>query len=641
MALKDFNIRLNKTRDVMSLEEYLEKAKTDPSLYASPQERLLKAIGSPKLVDTSKDERLSRIFGNKLVKVYSSFSNFYGLETVIEKIVNYLVFGSQNLEERKQILYLFGPPGSAKSSLADHLKYLMEQEPFYSLAIEVDKKLEISPIHESPLGLFNKEDAADLGLPERLFDLIPSPWAIKRLDECGDITKFKVVKLYPSKLRQIAIGKTEPGDENNQDISTLVGKLDIRKLEKFPQNDPDAYRFSGGLCIANRGILDFVEMFKAPINMLNPLLEATQGKNYNATEALAPLPFDGIVLAHSNEAEFETFRNNKNNEAFLDRIYLVKVPYCLRIQEEKKIYRKQLKESSLAKSPCVEHTLDILAKFAILTRLIEPENSDIYLKLPVYDGQKIKDKHPNAKSLQEYLEESPQQEGFKGLSTRAAYKLLSQAFNYDASETAADPIHMLMLIEKYINEQEFPESISDKWLSFIKDHLSKEYYYDLGKDIQAACVDSYEKFGQHILDKYIKYADFWLQEQDYRDPDTGQMLDDRLLNSELEVIEKKAGINNAKDFRNEVVHFCLRYQAKNNGENPSWRSYNKMKEVIESSLFKDIKKVIEVISFENVKDKEQKKKNEEFIKKMIDKGYTEKQVKRNVEWYNRNPLSKK
>src|SRR5690606_18450983 len=164
--------------------------------------------------------------------------------------------------------------------------------------------------------------------------------------------RFRVIKLYPSRLDQIAVSKTEPGDENNQDISALVGKVDIRKLEEFPQSDPDAYAFSGGLCRANQGIMEFVEMFKAPIKVLHPLLTATQEGNYNGTEGMGAIPFEGTVLAHSNESEWQAFRNNKNNEAFLDRVYIVKVPYCIRVTEEIKIYDKLLFNSSLSKAPC-------------------------------------------------------------------------------------------------------------------------------------------------------------------------------------------------------------------------------------------------------------------------------------------------
>src|SRR6185503_17610317 len=307
--------------ETMSLRDYLLAARDKPMMYASPAERMIAAIGEPELIDTSRDSRLSRMFFNRTIKMYRAFEGFYGMEDTIERIVGYFKHAAQGLEERRQILYLLGPVGGGKSSLAERLKELVEKHPIYVLkACE-----QISPVFESPLGLFRSPELMDLlqdryGIDKHRLTGIMSPWAVKRLDEFGgDISKFEVVKLYPSKLRQIAVAKTEPGDENNQDISSLVGKVDIRKLEHFSQNDPDAYSFSGGLCRANQGLLEFVEMFKAPIKVLHPLLTATQEGNYTGTETLGPIPFNGTILAHSNEAEWTTFKSNKNNEAFLDR----------------------------------------------------------------------------------------------------------------------------------------------------------------------------------------------------------------------------------------------------------------------------------------------------------------------------------
>ena len=242
-----------------TLQEYLEICKTDPTAYASAAERMLLAIGEPEMVDTRNDPRLSRIFSNKVIRLYPAFREFYGMEETIEQIVSYFRHAAQGLEEKKQILYLLGPVGGGKSSLAEKLKALMERIPFYAI--------KGSPVMESPLGLFNPlEDGPileeDYGIPARYLRGIMSPWAVKRLHEYnGDITQFKVVKLRPSTLRQIGVAKTEPGDENNQDISALVGKVDIRKLEQYAQDDPDAYSYSGGLCLANQGLLEFVEMF--------------------------------------------------------------------------------------------------------------------------------------------------------------------------------------------------------------------------------------------------------------------------------------------------------------------------------------------------------------------------------------------
>ncbi|HEY5800230.1 MAG TPA: PrkA family serine protein kinase, partial [Burkholderiaceae bacterium] len=379
----NYAARYDRTREEeLTLTQYLELCKKDPLIYASASERMLAAIGEPELVDTRHDPRLSRIFSNKVIKVYPAFKEFYGTEEVIEQIVSYFRHAAQGLEERKQILYLLGPVGGGKSSIAEKLKHLMEKIPFYCI--------KGSPVNESPLGLFNEEEDGaileeDYGIPRRYLRTIPSPWAVKRLHEFnGDINQFKVVRRYPNVLKQIAVAKTEPGDENNQDISALVGKVDIRKLESYAQDDPDAYSYSGALCLANQGLMEFVEMFKAPIKVLHPLLTATQEGNFKGTEGFGAIPFDGIILAHSNESEWKTFKNNKNNEAFLDRIYIVKVPYCLRVSEEIKIYEKLVHSSSLESAPCAPGTLRMMAQLAVLSRLKDPENSNIFSKMQVY-----------------------------------------------------------------------------------------------------------------------------------------------------------------------------------------------------------------------------------------------------------------
>lgn len=614
-----------------NLQEYLNLCKEDPSAYASAAERLLIAIGEPELVDTSLDPRLSRIFSNKVIKRYPEFAEFYGMEECIEQMVSFFKHAAQGLEEKKQILYLLGPVGGGKSSLAEKLKQLIEKVPFYSI--------KGSPIQESPLGLFNpNEDGKILeeeyGIPLRYVTPIMSPWAAKRLREFnGDISQFKVIKQFPSLLNQTAISKTEPGDENNQDISSLVGKVDIRKLEEFPQHDPDAYSFSGGLCQANQGIMEFVEMFKAPIKVLHPLLTASQEGNYNGTEAIGSIPFDGVILAHSNEAEWQSFKNNRNNEAFIDRVYIVKVPYCLQVSEEIRIYEKLLVNSSLNEVPCAPDTLSMLAQFSVLSRLKEPENSSIYSKMRIYDGENLKDVDPKAKSIQEYKDTAGVDEGMEGLSTRFAFKILSKVFNFDATEVAANPVHLLYVLEKQIDQEQFPADSRDKYLNFLKEFITPRYIEFIGKEIQTAYLESYSEYGQNIFDRYITYADLWIQDQEFRNPETGEVLDHSALNEELEKIEKPAGIGNPKDFRHEVVNFVLRARAANEGNNPAWVSYEKLRLVIEKIMFSNTEDLLPVISFNPKSSKEDQSKHQEFVKRMNERGYTEKQVRLLSEWY--------
>jgi serine protein kinase len=617
--------------ELLSLQDYLQLCKEDRSAYANAAERLLLAIGEAKLVDTREDPRLSRIFSNKVLKLYPAFPEFFGMEETIEQIVSYLKHAAQGLEEKKQILYLLGPVGGGKSSLAEKLKLLMEKMPIYAL--------HGSPLHESPLGLFDPDEDAkileeDYGIPPRYLNTIMSPWAVKRLKEYnGDVTRFQVVKLYPSRLKQIAVTKTEPGDENNQDISALVGKVDIRKLERFAQHDPDAYSFSGGLCLANQGLMEFVEMFKAPIKVLHPLLTATQEGNYNGTEGMGAIPFDGIILAHSNEAEWQAFKSNRNNEAFLDRVYIVKVPYCLRVSDEVRIYKKLLSSSELFGAPCAPDTLQMLAQFTVLSRLKEPENSSIFSKMRVYDGENLKDTDPKAKSIREYRDYAGVDEGMTGLSTRFAYKILSQVFNFDHTEVAANPVHLLYVMEQAILREQFTPEVEERYLGHIKNYLQANYVKFIGEELQKAYLESYSEYGQNLFDRYVTYADFWLQDQQYRDPDTGEMLDRSALNEELEKIEKPAGISNPKDFRNEIVNFVLRAKAKNNGKNPSWTSYEKLRVVIEKKMFSKTEDLLPVISFNPKSSEDDQKKHQDFVDRMVSKGYTPKQVRLLSEWY--------
>ncbi|HVK55024.1 MAG TPA: PrkA family serine protein kinase [Burkholderiales bacterium] len=623
----------------LSIPEYLDLCKSNPMSYATAAERMLAAIGEPEVIDTRNSQRLSRIFSNRMINRYPAFRDFFGLEEIIPQIVAFFTHAAQGLEESRQVLYLLGPVGGGKSSLAERLKTLMEAYPIYVL--KDNERSELSPLNESPLGVFPPEKygvqlEARYGIEPRYLTGIASPWVLKRLREYGgDLTKFSVVRIHPSALNQIAIAKVEPGDDNNQDISSLVGKVDIRKLDRFSQDDPDAYSYSGGLCLANQGLLEFVEMFKAPIKMLHPLLTATQEGNFKGTEGFGAIPFQGIILAHSNESEWQTFRNNKHNEAFLDRVYLIKIPYCLQVDEEVKIYEKLLRNSSLAHAPCAPQTLSMLAQFSVLTRLKEPENSSIYSKLRVYNGENPRDVDMRLKSIQDYRNEAGSDEGMSGLSTRWAYKALSATFNKDNEEIAADPVHLLLVLDEKLSKEDLPEEVKRRYQEHIKLWLIPRFAEFIKKEIQTAYLESYGEYGQNLFDRYVTYADHWVMDEEYRDPETGVQYDRIMLNVELEKIERPAGIMNPRDFRNEVVHFVLRARANNHGHNPVWTRYEKLKEVIEANMFASSGDLLPVISFGAKTSADHQKKHDSFVERMIAKGYTERQVRLLSDWYQR------
>lgn len=640
----------------LSLDSYLDLCKADKMAYANAAERMLAAIGEPIVIDTSTEPRLSRIFSNKKLRTYVGFKDFYGCEEAVERIVSYFTSSSQGLEESKQILYLKGPVGGGKSSVVERLKTLMSKLPIYVLKDPQEKnpELQLSPVFESPMGVLSSvmddlmEDGttmaqffeAEYGIHPRYLNTVPSGWAQKKLEEFGgDISKFSVVRIFPNKDTQIGIMKVEPGDENNQDVSVLIGKTDIRKLEQYPQNHPYSYSYSGGLNRTTQGMMDFAEMFKANIKTLNPLLMATQERNYNGTESIPAMPYVGIIVAHSNESEWFAFKNNKTNEAFLDRVFIVNVPYCLRVDEEIQIYKKMLNSSSLASAPTAPETLKTLAEFMVLTRLHEPENSTLFAKMKVYNGENVKDTMPKSKPIEEYQDAAGKDEGMTGLSTRFAFKLLSATYNLRPEEIQANPIDLMYVLEETLKRENLKPEIEETYLSFIKSWSQPRYLEFVDKELRVAYLESYSEYGQTMFERYCLFAEAWLDESGVRDPETHVMMNRDALNSKLEEIEKPAGIANARDFRNDIVHYVLRFRAKNEGKAPKWNEYEKIKIVIEKKMFAATVDIMPIVSFSPKGSSEEQKKHDEFILRLRTKGYTLRQIKTMIDWWTNNRKS--
>jgi serine protein kinase len=191
----------------------------------------------------------------------------------------------------------------------------------------------------------------------------------------------------------------------------------------------------------------------------------------------------------------------------------------------------------------------------------------------------------------------------------------------------------MYVLEQQIEQQQYSQDVHDRYLRFIKEFIAPKYVEFIGKEIQTAYLESYSEYGQNIFDRYVTYADFWIQDQEYRDPETGDILDRGSLNEELEKIEKPAGISNPKDFRNEIVNFVLRARANNNGTNPSWLSYEKLRTVIEKKMFSNTEDLLPVISFNAKSSSDDQRKHDDFVARMVERGYTEKQVRLLAEWY--------
>ncbi|MFC1801929.1 PrkA family serine protein kinase [Patescibacteria group bacterium] len=615
----------------MTVSEYFEEAKSNKDVYASPQGRLLKAIGKPNIIDTSQDEKLGRIFQNRTIKTYETFRDFFGVESSIEAIVSFLTQADQGLDAARKILYLLGPVGGGKSSIAERLKDLMEKVSFYAL--------KDSPIFESPLALFSEQAhrrilTDNYGISSGRIPITMSPWLAKRLKECeGDISKFKVVKIHPSKLRRVGISVVMAGDENTQDISVFVGKNDINKLEEYSEGDPDAY-LPGALGIACNGLIETKEIFKASPKTIHPLLTATSDRTFEPTEGISSMPFEGLILAHSNESEWKKFKDNKCNEAFVSRTFLIKVPYTLRVSEEELIYKKLIANSSLSSSPSVPGTIEMLSNFSVLTRLTPPSENpkpaDWKAKTAVYDGDRVKDNDVKVRPIQVYLDMAGVNEGMAGFDTRMAFDVLGKVFNYHPGEVAAHPVYLLTVLENEIRQMQ--DAREEEYLgTFLNGILREDYKEFLGNEIRSAFLESYDDYGQNVFDRYMSYVISWIKNEDFKDPQTGVLLKKVDLDRELEKIEKPANIGNPKSFRNEIfIHLVERFKDKDF----HWTSYEKIKEVIEKKIFTKTDELLPVISFGPKGSEEEEKKHKDFVDRMIGKGYyNSRLVKLAVDWY--------
>ena len=628
--------------EAFSLTEYLDLCKTDNMAYANPAERLLKAFGTPEIIDTSKEKnRLNTIFMGETIALYPAFKDFFGMEETIEKIVSHVRGAAEGSEYLKQILYLLGPVGGGKSSLGERLKELMEENPIYALRIKSGPhKGEMSPINESPLGLFNTPKMKEMltseyGIPKRYLKLPPSPWALKRLKESdGNVAElFEVVRVYPSMDDQIAISKIEPGDDNNQDISTLVGKVDINKLgEGTAQDDTDTYLYSGGFGKAHQGLMEYVEMFKSPLKVLNPLLEALQARKYTGTESIGTIPLDALILAHSNESEWKSFSGDQKNEAILDRVNIIDVPYAMRYTDEQKIYEKMLSESGYGSKPMAPKTLELLAKFAVVSRILPAGEEYIGKSSPhviadVLDGRMAEGAQDNVPTYKALKTVQPLEFGMKGASTRFNFKTLTETFNARVNEDIleADPATMMKVLkQRIIKDNRVPNQ--KELLAYIDGVMAPEYKKFLASEIVTAYTNADESFLQNRFDRYVAMAEAWLKETEFNDKEvSGNLMGRPQLEAKLAEIERGANVSNAPTFRQDVVLYVLGQRAEN--KTVAWDSYEKMAAVIRQSVEGRLEDILPLIQHDAQRDEKQSAEFNRFVDNMSGKGYTPNMIK--------------
>ncbi len=641
----------------ITLEQYFDLCKEDPSAYATPAERLITAIhakGEPQIVDTSKDEgNDKRVFQSEKVKKFPAFGDFYGIEKTIGGLTSFLNSAAAEAEQKKQILLLMGPVGSAKSALAHRLEELMETQPLWALATnDEDGDSQISPVLDNPLALLTLDPemqaaaAQAWNIPEHAFkDLSLSSWAIKRLDEAdGDFNKaFKVVKTHPSKAHRRAIGYLAAKDEQTQDVSELIGRVDINKLgEGLPENDPDTYLYTGGFPNGNRGLLHLSEAIKMSDSVFNPVLDGVQDRSYSTSAGQNP--FDGFIIATTNESEWQKFKSNPVNEAILDRIVVQEAPYTLRYSEEVKILEKELGRNKNKQHPIAPKTLETLAKFAVMSRLSGHESVakwSLAIRAKVLNGE-IPDepsgKVPTIGQLYKLDTKHALRQGMSGFSTRASFKALADTFNAHANdgEFSADPLTLMEVLAHNIeHDDKLSKEQKARYIAIIETDIMPEYKDFLKQEIEEAYVGVNEETCQNMFQRYLALADAYVHNDEFKEH--GHLMSREELAKALREFEGPAGIGNATDFRKEVVSYVQRQAAKSGGmDKIKWDSYEKMARVIRKRFSSYAEGMRDVIRLDAARlDENEQKKRDDFLDAMHEKGYTDEMTRRGVELYQR------
>ncbi len=551
---------------------------------------------------------------------YNFFSQeIFGIEKPLQQIVEYFHSAAQRLEVRKRVLLLMGPVGGGKSTIV----YLIKRglEAYSRIEAGAVYALKDCPMHEEPLHLIPSDLRSDVEKEFGIYiegDLCPHCRYMVDTQYKGHIEDVPVKRLAFSEKYRVGVGTFTPSDPKSQDISELVGGIDLSTIgEVGVESDPRAYRFDGELNIANRGIMEFVEMLKTDEKFLYVLLTLSQEQNIK-TGRFSMIYADEVVVSHTNEHEYQSFVGNKKSEALQDRIILAKVPYNLRASDEVKIYEKLLKQSALQNVHIAPYTLRIASIFAVLTRLEPSKKAGMSLmkKLKLYDGEDIEDfKQKDIKELQE----EAVREGMDGISPRYVINRLSNAL-VKQNTTCINPIDALRALRDGLDQHtSITREERERYLNFISE-ARKEYDEMAKKEVQRAFVYSYEESARTLLNNYLDNVEAYCNKTKLRDPITDEEMepDEQLMRS----IEEQIGVteNAKKSFREEILIRISSLARK--GMTFEYTSHERLKEAIEKKLFADLRDVVKITTSARTPDKEQLRKINDVVNRlMTEHGY--------------------
>ena len=597
--------------------EYLSRVSEDSDIVKLAHKRLYDAVCEKGVSEFEEgSDRKRKIFNGDNVKIYDYFkTEFYGNERVIERIMRFLKGAALRGEESRQVLLLMGPVGAGKSALTEHIKSALDGEKYYHL--------EGDPQRGEPLQLLPRSLRAQfeemLGVKIE-GDLSPvARWKLLN-EQDGHYENFPVVQSSFSQRGRRGIASVPPMDANSQDVSVLIGSEDISKLDKYSEDDPRVLNLTGAFNVGNRGIVELIEVFKNEIEFLHTIITATQEKRVPAPGKHDMVHFDGVILAHCNESEWNRFKSEQTNEAILDRVVKINVPYVLELDQEIKIYEKILRRSDF-NAHIAPHTIKVASMFSVMSRLKQSQKCDVLTKMKIYNGEEVIEKGRVKKIDITDLREESRGEGMKGISTRFIMKAIDYAL-CESDSGCVTPIGVMSSITKMVKEQIVDEDFREKCLELIRKVVREEYLSILETEIAKAFITAYEEQAQSLFDTYLDNAEAFSTRSKMRDNVTREerMPDETFMKS----IEEVIGITGSskQGFRSDVTAYMFAKMRRK--EKVDYKSYEPLKEAIESYLINSVKDMARIVTKSKTRDEEQRKKYSEMVcTLMTEYGYNE------------------
>ena len=562
-----------------SFAEYLDIVRRDPAVARLAHSRLYDMVRQAGVRDTSDGPEFA-FFDDQL----------FGIKPVLRRILEYFSAAAMRADAHKRVLLLVGPVGTAKSHLVMMLKRGLEE--YSRTEAGALYGLVGCPLHEEPLHLIppalREEAESELGVT---IEGSLCPRCQARLDAShGDLSAFRVERLFLSENRRVGIATYAAGEEKTQSLSDLVGKPDLAQLAAVGrEDDPQVFDFGGELDRASRGLFEGIELLKWVPELLYTLITVSQERQIKAPDF--PVTYlDTVLIGHTNAAEYQRYIADNKNEAIRSRLYMVRVPYVLRVRDEEAIYRRMVDEARLAQH-LAPGTLKVMAQYAVYSRLYQPADRSLsrWDKLRLYDGDRIQDivEHRVEDLHQEFPDE-----GMAGLSPRDSFNVLTQALGL-TSVPCVTPIDVLRTFRVFVAERKFLGIQRPEEWKALDDAIGvvrQEYDRLVKETVMEAFVHAFEDSAQSLFARYLDEAEAFIRKDRLRDPVTGELrqADEKLLRQ----VEDQLGVSesSARGFRDEIL--VAVGAAARRGEPIRWRDHPRMEQAIKQQLFQDVRNLV-------------------------------------------------